>query len=47
MCFCDVHGVVCVRIFGDVNGCGVGVHEVLDGVMDATMVLLGVSRDAQ
>ena len=27
--------------------CGVGVHGVLDGVMDAIVVLLGVSRDAQ
>ena len=30
-----------------VMGGGVGVRGVLDGVMDATVVLLGVSRDAQ
>ena len=50
---CCVHGVVCVSgvfFVGGVDGClcfsGVGVHGVLDGLMGATVVLLGVSRDA-
>ena len=51
VCFLVVFMGLCVFV-GGVDGClcgvpGVGVHGILDGVLGAPVVLLGISRDAQ